>query len=242
MNVSIYERLSAVYDLDWGSWSRQYVSFLDQTLKQEGMQEARIIDLACGTGNLAIELAELGHSVQGVDICPEMIEVAKTKMVSADSDPPRFEVADMASLRIVDEFDCATCTFDALNYLLTTEQVRAMFHGVARLLAPRGLFVFDCVTEQLFRHHHGDSFKRKLGGVSFSQKLRYDRARRIARTVFKFSDGVEETHLQRPYNLEEMSAILDETGFEIVKALSGFYNQPYTSESERLICVARYRG
>lgn len=239
MKARIYERLSAIYDLDWGDWSHQYVAFVRHALQQEKMDKARIIDLACGTGNLAIELARIGYSVLGADISPEMIEVAKCKADGADS--PRFKVANMASLHIDGEFDCATCTFDSLNYLLSLEQVRAMFGGVGRILAPRGLFIFDCVTEPLFLHHHKDSFERKLGGISFLQKLRYDRARRIATTVFEFSDGTKETHLQRPYDLGEIGALLDESGFEIATAVSGFCNQPYTRNSERLICIARKR-
>ena len=79
MKLQIYERLSDVYDLDWGSWSYQYVDVVKRQLRTMGIAKARILDLACGTGSLALELVGLGHTVLGVDISPNMIKVARLK-------------------------------------------------------------------------------------------------------------------------------------------------------------------
>jgi len=77
--MRIYERLSRIYDLDWGNFSKQYVGLIRQLLGGRGVKRARILDLACGTGNLAIDLAQRGHFVHGIDISPEMIRIAKSK-------------------------------------------------------------------------------------------------------------------------------------------------------------------
>ena len=63
-----YERLSRVYDAGWGDFSIQYVDWINELLRQRGIQQGKIFDIACGTGILAIELARCGHKVCGIDI------------------------------------------------------------------------------------------------------------------------------------------------------------------------------
>ncbi len=240
MKARIYERLSSIYDLDWGAWSNRYVALIQRELENIGVSRAKMIDFACGTGNLAIALAKLGHSVLGIDVCSNMIEVARSK-VTGNIDI-QFEVADMRSYRIESEFDCATCTFDAVNYLLTDADVEALLRNAANGIKPGGLFIFDSVTELMYLRHDRDVYRRKLGGSRFSQRHHYDSKRRVATTKFDFSDGSDETHVQRPYNIEEIGGFLQQTGFELVRARSGFNDEPLSAESDRLICVAKRMG
>lgn len=239
MKAHMYERLSTIYDLDWGDWARQYVPVVCKLFKQSSISDAKILDLACGTGNLALALAKLDHTVVGIDISPYMIEVAKAK--AAGLAGVRFVVGNMAHFDIEEEFDCVLCTFDALNYLLTQDLVRATFQRVARVLVPSGFFVFDCITENLFLNQHIGIRKRQLGGESFHHQLLYDPERGIATTAFSFSDGTKEIHKQRAYGFSEIHAELFDTGFEIVRADSGFYYKPHTEESERIVYIARKR-
>jgi SAM-dependent methyltransferase len=238
-DLQIYERLSGLYDLDWGKWPRLYMGLIGELLSGRAVARAKILDLACGTGTLAVDLGRLGHSVLGIDIAPEMIEVARSK--AAGLDDVSFQVQDMLAFDPPDRFDCVTCTFDSLNYLLHVDQLRAVVQTVVRALEPGGLFVFDSNTDRLYRARHKGTHARTLGGRSFLQRLRYDAERRIATTVFEFSDGTEEIHRQRPYDLDEIKPILGETGLGILRATSGFDGTPYTVDSERLICVASKR-
>ncbi|MCK4543536.1 MAG: class I SAM-dependent methyltransferase [Spirochaetales bacterium] len=237
MTAKIYERLSTVYDLDWGKWSRQYIAIIQEMLAQLGISRAKILDLACGTGTLALELAKFGHSVLGVDISPKMIEVAKSKAGHLSN--VSFQVSDMLDFTTEEEFECVTCTFDSLNYLQNIDQLQAVIEKVGRALRPDGFFIFDCNTEQLYLTRHKGTHQRELGGQSFLQKLHYDPKQRIATTVFEFSDGTEEVHTQRPYNLDEIRPILAKEDLIVVRTISGFHGKPYTSESERLICITR---
>jgi len=234
--MKIYECLSQIYDLGgWGKFAVQYVGLINQLLDERGIKQARILDLACGTGILAVELAGYGHFVHGIDISPQMIEIAKSKSIGLPN--VSFEVQDMTQFYVGDTFDLVTCTFDSINYLLDTNSLKLMFCCIASVLRESALFVFDSNTNQKYANRHKGRDESELGGESFVQSCSYDPVKKEAKTVFEFSDGNVEVHKQRPYDLVELEPLLAEAGLRMVHAFSGFDKKPYNSESERLICV-----
>ncbi len=74
-----YERLSQVYNTGWGDFSEQYFGWINELLRERGPVQAKVLDLAHGTGTLALDLAKCGHVVRGIDISPEMISKGKAK-------------------------------------------------------------------------------------------------------------------------------------------------------------------
>jgi 2-polyprenyl-3-methyl-5-hydroxy-6-metoxy-1,4-benzoquinol methylase len=236
-SMRIYERLSHVYDIGWCRFAEQYTSLVNQLLGEYGITHARILDLACGTGILAISLASQGHTVHGIDISPEMVAVAKSKSVGI----PRvsFEVGDMTEFVVRGKFDLITCTFDSLNYVLNTDGVRAMFGRIARSLMKSGLFVFDSNTSQHYINVGNGSRMTELAGQSFVHTWSYDSTKKEATTTFEFADGPGEIHRQQPYDLSQLNPILAEAGLRTVHTWSGFDRSPYNAQSPRLFCVAQ---
>jgi SAM-dependent methyltransferase len=235
-NTAPYTRLSRVYDLDWANFAMQYLNLIPPLLEGRGIERAQILDLACGTGSLAIALAKHGHEVRGIDLSPEMIALAREKALSIDN--VSFETGDMTVFRADDKLDIILCTFDSINYLLELAGVQALFRQAASVLDPDGLFVFDANTANMYLNNRGESYRRELGGQTILQRCDYDPKRGIATTTFEFDDGRVEIHHQRPYNMANLEPMLNDAGLYIVYAFGGFDKQPYTPESERLICVA----
>jgi ubiquinone/menaquinone biosynthesis C-methylase UbiE len=231
-----YERLSQVYDLGWGDFSIQYVSLIDRLLRERGITQANILDIACGTGILAIELAKSGHIVHGIDISPKMINAAKSK--SAGLSNLSFDIQDMVRFEVDGKFDIVTCTFDSINYIRKMNDLRNMLSHVASVLNRKGLFVFDSNTKHLYLSHSNKTQKQELDCQSFLQHCRYDSTRNIATTVFSFSDGTYEIHRQRPYDYDELSPLLDREGFRVLQLSSWFESIPYSSNTPKLFCVA----
>jgi SAM-dependent methyltransferase len=235
--MRIYERLSQVYDIGWGRFAKQYLSLIDQLLDECSINQARILDVACGTGVLAISLASRGHIVHGIDISSDMVAVAKSKTVNLPN--ISFKVQDMTRFAVRDEFDLITCTFDSLNYVLNIDDIEVMFIRVASSLKKSGLFVFDSNTNQHYINLGNGSQKKKLGGQSFVQKWRYDQIKKEATITFEFADGSKEIHRQRPYDLLELSRVLSRSGLRAVETWSWFDRRPYDAQSVRLFCVAK---
>jgi len=234
--VEIYERLSQYYDTDWGRYAGQYVDMLLGYLAADNLKPAKILDLACGTGNLAMGLANNGHIVHGVDLSPAMIDHARYK--TADMRNISFELHDMTRFRVSDTYDVVTCTFDSINYVRNLTALRGMLRRVRNSLTPRGLFVFDSNTARLYAKHHSGVLERTIDGDLIIQRLSFEPQKNLARTVFEFPDGEVEEHLQRPYDLPELKPLLEGADLRVLETRSHFDGTPFTSKSERLICTA----
>lgn len=233
--LDAYQRLSQIYDLEWGSWARQYVGLVTELLARAHVAQARILDLGCGTGTLAAELADLGHTIVGVDASAAMIELATRRAHPG----AQFVVQDMAEASWHHDFDLVTCTFDAFNYLVAESRVHSFFAHVAKLLTHSGLLLFDSNTEEIYvRRHHG-VHERSVGSHRFRQECHYDAMSKRASTVFRFEDGSFEEHVQRPWALSELAGPIADAGLAVEAAWSGFSGEQYAPSSERLICVVR---
>ncbi len=237
MTLSIYERLSAVYDEGWGHFAGKYTELVIGLLKKTGVEKARILDVACGTGSLARELAGYGHQVIGVDLSSQMIDKAREH--AALMPGVAFEVQDMRSLDFPQTFHLALCTFDAFNYLLNPEEVDACLRGVSQALMDGGHFVFDANTHHFYAEFHKNEFHHELGGQTIIHRCSYDLSSRQATTVFEFEDGATERHIQRAWDLDELEPRLESAGFAIESTYRNFSLDRFDREGERLICVTR---
>jgi len=232
-----YERLSQVYDYGWYKFPEQYLGLIEELLDEHDIREARILDIACGTGMLAISLAKRGHVVQGIDISQEMIALARSK--SAGMLNVSFEVQDMTDLMVHDKFDLITCAYDAINYVLDIDGLKTMFARVALSLDKSGLFVFDSNCNQHYVNQGNGSYKIAIGQQYIFIKWSHDPVTRERTTIFQFPDGSEEIHRQRPYDLSEIDPVLKESNLYPVHTWSGFDKSPYNDQSAWLYCVAK---
>lgn len=144
-----YERLAPVYDdftdgYDHDAW----VGRLERIARSHGIDGQRVLDVACGTGKSFAPLLARGYEVWACDISPQMVARARD---AHDLDADRVRVADMRELPQLGAFTLVTCLDDAVNYLLTEEDLQAAFASVARVLAPTGVYLFDTNTLATYR-------------------------------------------------------------------------------------------
>ena len=100
----------------------------------------KILDLGCGTGVLAKELAAMGCTVVGMDASPEMVEAARAAGVDA-------RLANAETLKMDEKFDAVLCN-DALHWM--SDQY-AVVRRVWNLLLPCGRFAAECGGEGCVR-------------------------------------------------------------------------------------------
>ena len=118
-----------------------------------GQTNRDLLDVCCGTGQLAQHFLEHGYRVTGVDLSPAMLDYAKENNAQyVASGQARFLEADAADFGVDGQFGLVTSTFDALNHLPGKEALRGCFESVYPLLLPGGFFLFDLNTRAgLFR-------------------------------------------------------------------------------------------
>ena len=223
---------------------RLWVDYLQKILARIGAKPRNVLDVACGTGNVTEEIYDRGYDVVGIDIQPEMIEIARNK-AEESSRPIRYYVQDMAELKVDGRFDLAVSLFDSFNYITDPNDLA---RGMARIfdhLVPGGLLIFDVNTEYALAHHFFDqcSLERypRYAWTSY-----YDRATRICRVEMAFEvleNGGKrqftEVHLQRAYSLDELRQMLEVADFEVLNVYHAYTLKKPTRRSDRVFIVAR---
>lgn len=143
-----YEAIAPVYDdftfhHDYELW----LGNLLPELRRHGLRKGRLLDVGCGTGKSFLPMLERGWDVTGCDISPSMLERARAKAGGAAT----LLVADMRELPTLGEFDLVWALDDAVNYLLSGEELEGALAGMRANLAPGGLLMFDVNTLHSYR-------------------------------------------------------------------------------------------
>ena len=110
---------------------------LDRLIRERNPSARTLLDVACGTGK-HLELLRGGYEVEGVDLDPEMLGVARGRL----PDVPLHE-GDMATFDLGKRFDAVTCLFSSIAYTRTTEGLRRAVATMARHLEPGGVLVVE---------------------------------------------------------------------------------------------------
>lgn len=126
------------YDVSVPDWPNE-IDFY-QAMAANAMQaDASILELACGTGRVAIRLARSGISVVGLDLSHHMLEVARRK--SVDLDNIRWVDGNMRSFQLDECFGLVIITGDAFQHMNTPEDQVTCLECIKRHLLPSGLLV-----------------------------------------------------------------------------------------------------
>ena len=136
-----YDLLTAEYA--YGPW----LTAIERVARAYGLAGERLLDVGCGTGKSFLPLLERGFQVTACDISPDMVELAQRK-AGGRAD---VHVADMRRLPVFGEFDLITCIDDAINHLLSADEVADALGSMRENLAPGGLLVFDVNTLAAYR-------------------------------------------------------------------------------------------
>ncbi|MCG6956954.1 MAG: class I SAM-dependent methyltransferase [Gemmatimonadetes bacterium] len=106
---------------------------------REGNPDARrVLDVGCGTGEHLRHLRDLGFEVDGVDLEPAFVDLARRKSPEA-----RIQVGDMATLALPDRYDAVLSLFSAIGYVCTRERLRQTVARLAAHLTPSGVLVVE---------------------------------------------------------------------------------------------------
>ncbi|MED1438684.1 class I SAM-dependent methyltransferase [Aeribacillus composti] len=238
--ASVYDRL--MKDVPYDEWAQ----FLHQAIQRYGNGGNRVLDLACGTGEISYRMAELGYELTGVDLSGEMLAVAQEKMMKKGFDALFIE-QDMRELKGYKPFDAVLLNCDSINYLLKEEDVVKTFQAVYDHLNRNGLFLFDAHSvhkmEKIFKHA---VFADNDEDVSYIWKCfdgEYPNSV-IHELTFFVNNGtdyvrLDEDHYQRTFSISEYRYMLEKCGFTIVDITDGIFQSPDIEQAERIFYIAK---
>lgn len=230
--VQAYSDLAAIYDyLLAGVNYEEWVDYLEQLFRHFQIEpRARIIDLACGTGNSTLPWARRGYEVCGVDISREMLALARDK-AAACTLPVSFYRQDMRALDLPAPGDLAVLYQDGLNYLLSTADLQRAFHSIGQSVRPGGFFIFNLnLVEKLPAGSSPGISCLDEPELTLLWESHYNAADRIWRIqliAFLREEGnsyrkIQEEHQERSHTPQELETVFAETGWKLRACLKAF--------------------
>ena len=238
-----YSRLASIYDyvmrhVDYVHWA----DYVESLAERHGPTPTRVLDLACGTGTLALELGKRGYDVSGADGSAAMLGVAREKAEAIGSDIP-FHHRDLLWLRDLPRFQWVLCLYDSINYLMSLDDVSRALEEMHGVVEPGGLLVFDVCTESNSLRYFRDMTDRDQGkGFSYIRRSTYHDGIQYNRFDIHFDthpEDVCEVHKQRIYPLSEIEEILAACPFGVEGRYDGFGFSPPDERSDRVHFVLR---
>lgn len=242
-----YEKYASVYDRSGQIlYSLRLIPYLDSILMRHGFIGNSALDIACGTGTLALAYAKKDWRTYGIDSSGAMIKQAEEK-AQQEGLFVDFHQQDMRTFQIPHQVDLATCFNDSLNYLDSFTDLQMAIAAVGNALRHGGMFIFDFLTPKMLKENWRDE-TAFFDDEDLALVLRtlYDgKADRTLLTVTGFLKKGElyerfvERHPLYGFSFLEMTSALESAGFRVDATYKFFTELESSTEDEKLLWIAR---
>ena len=218
--MNAYKALAASYDRLTNDVNYQsVVDFYNQILFREKLHPRTAVDLACGTGSVAILLAEQGIKVTAVDMSEDMLTVASQKARDMDN-APMFVCQPLQELRLPRGVDLAVCALDSLDYITDPKDCAQAIKQIYKALNPGGVFIFDVNTPEKLRAMDDQVFLDEDDDVYCVWRGEFDEQTNICSygmDIFQRQGNCWhrsfEEHREYAYSQEQLTGFLKDAGF-----------------------------
>jgi SAM-dependent methyltransferase len=218
--------LAYIHDVGFGDLARNAAAALREALRRQEVKRGLVIDLGCGSGILAQELAAAGYDVLGIDLSAAMIARARERVPQGQFRVGSFVTAKLPACVAVSAIgECFNYLFDRGN---TSRGLLRVFRRIYAALCSGGLLLFDVATPGRVP---GDGPQRNyFEGEDWAALVTVEedrRRRRLTRWITSFRKVGElyrrdhEVHRQRLFTRSELAGQLRSVGFR-VRTLAGY--------------------
>ncbi|MFV0535893.1 MAG: class I SAM-dependent methyltransferase [Dysgonomonas sp.] len=214
--------------------------------------DAKILELCCGTGRLTIPIAEVGYDITGVDYTTSMISQAKVKAFNAGLEIDFIE-ADIRTLDLNKKYDFIFIPFNSIHHLYHNEDLLKTFNIVQNHLKDEGLFLLDCFNPNIQYIVAGEKEQKEIARyttgdgreILIKQTMQYERKTQINRIEwYYFIDGEFDSIQNLDMRLffpQELDSYIEWAGFTVIHKFGGFGDQVFDDNSEKQIYVLQYK-
>ena len=150
-----YSRMN-VFEHKWTKGTSNEVSFITHYLKEK----SSVLDLGCGTGRHAVELAKQGFYVKAVDNAPVLFE--KTKDTYSDMKNLEFVAGDVRSFKDRNRYDAVICLFDVVGSYPDMVDNKKIIRNAYNLVQDGGIFILSVMNMELTEALIKDKYKGRI--------------------------------------------------------------------------------
>lgn len=220
-----YTALASIYDKINGEAYEPYAELLCEYFSLADTEVREVLDLGCGTGGITALLADKGYDMIGLDLSPEMLNIARERNYGKNT---LLLCQDMCEFELYGTVQAIYSSFDCLNYITKNKDLAQVFVLARNYLEAGGLFIFDINTEYRYKSiFGGNNFVYELEDAFAVWRNSYNEKTKICKfEIDIFSENEDgsydrefETQKQRLHTREEILKLA--YGFELLKIEGG---------------------
>ncbi len=255
--------------MDYVRWAERYDIFYEAAPEGElefyldGIDRCggNVLELGVGTGRIAIPAAAMGHDITGVDLNLPMLDRARQKSAGAPLAGKLTLIgADMSKIDLPQkEFDLVIIPAHTLALVTDERGQSETLERCAKHLAPEGTLVFNLFnpSDDLINGNPDETFllgviedeeigvRHVLTGTNdFDTDLQINRCTQVIETLNSDGETIDREELQvlfRYLHNDQVIAMLEKAGFDVVEVFGNFDGSPLDEDSEEMIYVCRLR-
>lgn len=236
--AEIYDKL--MYDVDYSVWTDYISGFLSEN------RARKLIEAACGTGNITLQLLKKGYSVSPFDLSEEMLLIAQAKARKAGK-RVIFVNQDMCEMSF-GAHDAVVCACDGVNYLPDEEKLLQFFKSAYRCIKNGGILLFDMSSEYKLRNILGDNllYEDRDELSLFWQNSYSDENKSVELSLSIFIrdddgryDRKDEIQVQYAYSVKRVLELIREAGFSEAAAYKFMTREEPNETTDRIQYFAK---
>ncbi len=236
----IYDKM--MRDVDYLKWT----DYIESIFSLYKIKPRDIVDLACGTGNITIIMADRGYNMIGIDRSHDMLQVAQEKARKKGLKIP-FVCQDMRDLELHKQVDAVLIMCDGINYIIDDEDIDRVFYLIYNILRPGGVLLFDISTYYKLSTILGDNIMIDDDqGIFLIWENNFDKEESICTmdlTFFVEENSLyrrfDEVHIQKGHHAQDLIDKLKENKFININCYHHLTFDGPKKHSQRLMFVAQ---
>ncbi len=246
--MASYDVFSEFYDeLTKNVNYKDKADYLECLFKKYKHEPKLLLDLACGTGSLTLELHNRAYDIYGVDASAAMLSIAKEKAYDMDVSM-LYLCQKMQNLDLYGTVDTVICMLDGINHLPAGFDVQKTFDKVSLFLEPGGYFIFDFNT--VYKHKHvlsNNTYIYDVENVYCVWQNIYEEVGDKVKIYLDFFSKMESGKYERScesfseitFPLKEVEQMLVNSGFKLIDIFEDMSFNEVSDNTEKAMFIAQ---